>query len=115
MNKVGSSGVASWTEAVQYFLRTYATPSAISNAAAASSNITQEWNEYEKEYADLINEAACRCGNVQSKVEKMTIFVDWLIGTIYTTSARYREDEPRRTMTLERLVQYVRDKGETFR
>ena len=66
------------------FLRTYATTSAIRNATTALWNVTQEWNENERDGAQ-INEATYRCGNDHSEVEKMNIIVGGLIETIHKT------------------------------
>ena len=43
------------------------------------TTITQGWDEDEIAYAARINEAAYRCGNVHSKEEKMTKFVDGIL------------------------------------
>jgi hypothetical protein len=114
-NSSRSGGVSSWPEAVQYLLRTYATPAAIRKATKEFNSVTQEWDEDETTYAARVNEAAYRCGNVHTEDEKMTKFVDGLLGCIRFTVARFRENEPRQQMTLDRLVQYARDEGDAFR
>ena len=45
----------------------------------------------------------------------MTKFVDGLLGVIRFPVARFRENEPRHYMTMDRLVQYARDEGDAFR
>ena len=66
-NSIGTGGVAYWPEAVQYLLRSYATPAAIRRATKELNSITQIWDEDEITHASGINEAAYRCGNVHSE------------------------------------------------
>ena len=69
-NSISTGGVAYWPEAVQYLLRSYATPAAISRATKELNSITQIWDEDKITYASRINEAAYRCGNVHSEEGK---------------------------------------------
>ena len=110
-----SGGITCWPEAVQYLLRTYATPSAIRKATSDLRSVQQLENEDESAYAARVSEAAYRCGNVLTEDEKMTIFVDGLQPEIRTTVARYREDQPRYEMTLERLIHHAQDEGDALR
>jgi hypothetical protein len=110
-----SSGVTCWPEAIQYLLRTYATPSAIRNATAELRNICQSNDEDELTYGARINHAAYRCGNVYDEDERMTFFIDGLRPETRTVVARYRENEFRQDMTMERLVQHAKDSGDSFR
>ena len=103
------------TEAVQYLLRTYATPGAIRRATSDLRTIRQFPDEDESAYAARINEAAYRCGKIHLEDEKMTFFVDGLQPELRTTVARYREDQPRHEMTLERLVHHAQDEGDALR
>lgn len=45
----------------------------------------------------------------------MKIFVDGFSPQIRTVVAHYREDQPRATLTYDRLVQYTRDEGDAYR
>jgi len=114
-NNSRNGGVSCWPEAVQYLLRTYATPAAIRKSTKEFNSVTQDWDEDESTYASRVNEAAYRCGNVHTEDEKMTKFVDGLLGCIRFPVARFRENEPRQQMTLDRLVQYAGDEGDAFR
>ena len=110
-----AGGITAWPEAVQYLLRTYATPGAIRRATSDLRTIRQLPDEDESAYAARINEAAYRCGNIHLEDEKMTFFVDGLQPELRTTVARYREDQPRHEMTLERLVHHAQDEGDALR
>ena len=114
-NSHGTGEVTCWPEAVQHLLRTYATPSAIRRATKDFDGISQVWEEDEAIYASRLNEAAYRCGNVHSESEKMTRSVNGLVGCLRTSVARYRKNEPRHELTMDRLVQYARDEGDTYR
>ena len=90
-----AGGITAWTEAVQYLLRTFATPGAIRRATEDLRTIRQLPDEEESEYAAIINDAAYRCGNIHLEDHKMTFFVDRLQSELSTTAARYREHQPR--------------------
>ena len=107
--------ITAWPEAVQYLLRNYETPGVIRRAASYLRTIRQLPDEDESAYAARINEAAYRCGNIHLEDEKMTFFVDGLQPELRTTVARYREDQPRHEMTLERLVHHAQDEGDALR
>ena len=114
-NGARSGGVTCWSEAVQYFLRTYATPSAIREAVNHLRDIRQLPKETELEYSARLNNAAYRCGNVYDETDKMTFFINGLSPTIRNIVARHRESQPRRSLTYEELVQFARDEGESHR
>ena len=110
-----SGGVSSWPEAIQYFIRTYATPTTLREAVDNLRNLRQERNETETEFSIRINEAAHRCGNVHAENEKMTFFVNGLLPEIQPRVIRFREEQPRYDLTFERLVQTARDEGNATR
>lgn len=110
-NSSRSGGVSSWPEAVQYFIRTYATPATLREAVEQLRNLKQGVNETEMDFATRINQAAYRCGNVHDEVDKMTYFVNGLLPEIQPRVMRFREDQPRYELTFERLVQFARDEG----
>ena len=60
----GSSGLASWSEAVQYLLRTYATDANIEKALSKLRITTQNDGEDEYTYSDRLQHAEQRAGNV---------------------------------------------------
>lgn len=114
-SRSSSGGVSCWPEAVQYLLRTYATPSAIRDAINSLHALKQQANESELDYSARVNIAHYRCGNVFSDTDKMNVFVDGLSSVIRTIVARYRESVPRYELTYERLVQFARDEGDAYR
>lgn len=114
-NATRDSGVTCWPEAVQYFLRTYATPAAIRVAVQEFRGVRQKPDESEMDYAGRVNMAAYRCGNVYAESEKITVFVDGLLPTTQTVVARYRESVSRDELTFDRIANYARDEGDSHR
>lgn len=110
-----TGGISCWPEAVQYVLRTYATPAAIREAVTALRGISQRADENELDFSARLNTAAYRCGNVHTDSDKMTLFVDDLLPETRTIVARFREQQPRYELTYEHLVQYARDEGDACR
>lgn len=110
-----SNGVTCWPEAVQYFLRTYATTNAIRDANHAFRGLKQILHEDEVTFSARVNLAAFKCGNVHDEDEKITVFIDGLNDSVRTVVARFRDNEPRYQMTYERLVQYAKDEGDSYR
>ena len=110
-----SGGVSCWPEAVQYFLRTYATAATISSAIRDLRDIRQQSNETELEYAARINDAAYRCGGVHGETEKMDLFVEGLLPSTRTMVSRHRESQPRWSLTYDSLVRFAREEGENHR
>ena len=108
-------GVTCWPEAVQYMLRTYATPTAMREALETLRDVRQENTETEEDYRKRLNVAIHRCGNVHSEDEKMTLYVDGLAPTIRTVVARHRESVNRREMTFEGLAHFARSEDEVVR
>ena len=111
--------ISSWPEVVNYLLTTYATPSAIRQsirqAVAEFRAVKQGTNELEDVYAQRVNKATYRCGNAFDEHEKITAFVDGLIPEIRNLVARYRESQSRETLSYEKLVQFAKDEGSSFR
>lgn len=76
-NRAKNGAVTCCQEAVNHFLRTYATLGAIGNAANNLRNIRHLPREGETTYGRHINQAAHRCGNVYDETDKMTLFFEW--------------------------------------
>jgi len=108
-------GVTCWPEAIQYLLRTYATPTAMREALEHLRNIRQGEMEAEEEYRKRLNQAIYRCGNVHEEDEKMTYYIDGLSDTIRMVVARYRESIPRRELTFESLCHFARSEDDAHR
>ncbi len=114
-NSANSGGVSCWPEAVQYLLETYATSSSIRDAVNLLRDIRQQATENETQFATRLNKYAYRCANVFDEHQKITFFVNGLPPTIQSLVARYRESQPRHSITFNRLVLYARDEGDACR
>ena len=114
-NGARSGGITRWPELVQYFLTTYATPSAMRESIANLRSLKQKTGEDEAEFGARVNEAAYKCGNAFSEEDKMTFFVDGLHPTTQSIVARYRESQPRKQLSFEQLILHARDEGEAYR
>ena len=110
-----TGAIRSWPDAVQYLLRTYATPASIREAVAKVSSTKQNQGEDETEYSVRLCHAIQRCGNVYDDSRRMTLFINGLIPEIQSVVARYREKNPRDSLQYEDLVQFARDEGITLR
>ena len=69
-NGARSGGITAFPEAVQYLLRTYATPSVLREAVNAVQDIRQQPNEDEVGYSVRLNTACDRCGNAFEEPRK---------------------------------------------
>ena len=114
-NSSRSAGLKYWPEAVQYLLRTYATETAIREAVRDLENIRQSPTEDETAFATRINEAVYRCGNVYDDIEKIGFFINGLREETRTIVQRYRRDQPRYELSYDRIVQFARDEGDSYR
>lgn len=114
-NGARSGGITAFPEAVQYLLRTYATPSVLREAVNAVYDIRQQPNENEMEYSVRLNTACGRCGNAFEEPRKMTFFVNGLLESIRSTVARHRESVPRDELTYQELVSFAKDEGDAHR
>ena len=110
-----AGGIHNWPQAIQYLLQTYATPSAIRQAAQRVQDTKQLPQEDETEFSLRLNNSITRCGNVYDETKRMTLFVNGLIPEIQPMVARYRERSSRTSLRYEELVQYARDEGLSFR
>ena len=110
-----SGGITSFPEAIQYLLRTYATPSALREAVNAVRDIRQQANETENEYNIRLSNACDRCGNAFDEAQKMTFFVNGLMESIRSIVARFRESIPRSELSYTELVSYAQDEGDAHR
>lgn len=114
----GSGAIRSWPEAVQWLLRTYATPAALREAVKAFRSLEQKPEEEETDYGNRVLLASHRCGDVFTDAEQMSAFVDGLLKTTRTLVARHRESmarERRSELTFSDLVSYAQDQGDAFR
>ena len=110
-----SGGVTCWPEAIQYFLTTYATPTAIREAVNQTRSLKQHPNEDKTQYSCRLNQAVYRCGNVFEESDKMSFFINGLLPEIQSIVARYREETPRSYLRYDKLVQFARDEGQAQR
>ena len=108
-------GISCWPEAVQYLLRTYATPAAIRDAIQNLRETRQKPGETETAFSVRLNEACFRCGNVYPEWEKMTLFIDGLDPAIRSVVARHREQTSRKELSFEQLVHFAQDEGDSLR
>ncbi|CAN8062282.1 unnamed protein product [Agarophyton chilense] len=106
-------GDNSWTEAVQYLLRSYATSNAIHQAILDLRDVTQKPEEGKAEYSSRLNKASVRCGNVHSTEDKITLYIDGLDPSIKSLVARYREKHGR--VSFLELVQFAKAEGDAAR
>ena len=109
----GDGGVTNWPEAVQYLLRSYATNGAIRQATLALRDTKQREGETETQYDTRLNRAFHRCGNVHSREDRISYFVDGLLPAIKDLVARHREAHAR--CSYLELVSYAKAEGEAYR
>ena len=114
-SRSGAGGLTKWPEAVQYLLRTYATDREIQEAVEELESLRQSSNEDEDAFASRVGLAAYRCGGVHSESEKITIYTNGLQPAIRPIVSRFRRNQPRSTLTFERVVSYARDEGDAHR
>ena len=113
MGRSDDGGVRCWPEAVQYLLRTYATPSHLREALSSLRDTRQRDNEDERSFSTRLSKAVARCGHVHSREEKITLYVDGLSPTIKSLVSRYHEK--RRRATFLDVVQYAEIEGDAYR
>ena len=106
-------GVTCWPEAVQYLLRSYATPNAIRGAITALRELKQRSHESEEHYSTRLTQAILTAGSVHSAEAKKDIFVDGLISAIRAVCTRHRERHPGETYL--QLLEHARAEGESYR
>lgn len=80
-----------WPEAIQYFLRRYATASALHEVLDDLRNVHQKPDEVEEEYFKRLNKAVFRFGNFRNDYEKVTLYMDGLSDTIRMVVSCYHE------------------------
>lgn len=110
-----SGGIYNWPSAVNHFLATYATPSAIRDAIHIYRNLRQRPNESEIAFSSRVNQASYRCGNVFDEDDRMTTFVNGLSPTIRSLVARHRETPAAQHLSFTALTQFARDEGLAYR
>ena len=101
--------MTSWPAAVEHLLSTYATSSAIREASNKLHDIRQLATEEETDFAARVNDSTYRCGNVHDETAKITFFINGLNPVIRSIVARYRESQPRRSLTFDAVVLFARD------
>ena len=109
----GGSGIASWPEAVQYLLQTYATDLAIERSIEATQSLRQQVGEDEKAYSARFTLAEQRCGNVHRWRERKLLFIDGLTGAIKPLVARYNRQS--RQATYLDIVEFAYEEGVAHR
>ena len=114
-NGARAGGITAYPEAIQFFLRTYATPSVLREAVNAVRNINQSINENELEYGVRIDEACDKCGNAFTESQKITFYVNGLLESIRTDVANYRESQSRDELKYQELVSKAKDYGDSHR
>lgn len=110
-----NGGVSSWPEAVQYLLRTYATPNAVREAVANLQSSVQKPAQSETLYVIRITHACIRCGNVYPQREKVTFFIDGIDATVSPLVAKHRERQKRDKTNFELIMHYAPDEGDARR
>ena len=89
------------------------TSNAILEATLSLRDVSLNSGETEIQYSNRLNQAELRCGNVHSREEKMTMFVNGLDPAIEPLVARHRESHPK--ITYLELVHFARDEGNANR
>lgn len=79
------------SEAVQYLLRTYETPTEIREAVSLRRAIWQKENETNLEFRARLKISPYRFGNVQTNAENRSLFFDGLHKTTRAIVERNRE------------------------
>lgn len=90
-------------------------PNAIRNETQAFRNVKQHLHEDEHAFAARVNISDFRYGDVHYEYEKMKVLVHGLDNRIRTVLARFRPNEAMYDMTFERLVQFSKDEGDSYR
>lgn len=103
--------ISCWPEAIQFLLKTYATPSVLREAMIHARKLSQGAKEPETAFGTRVSKAYNRIDNVIPVSEKMTMFFYGLSELTCTANARYPQEHPVPDMTYERLVHFVQDEG----
>ena len=109
----GGNGIASWAEAVQYLLQTYATDRAIEEAIRAMEALSQRADEDEKQFAARFTLAEQRCGNVHRWSDRKLLYIDSLHGSIKPLVARFNRNS--RRATFHDVVEFAFEEGSAQR
>lgn len=101
-------------EAIQHFLRTYASASAMRKVLEHLRNIGQVEKVVKEEYEDRLNQTVFRCGNVHRENEKIAVYIDNPFDIIRTVVACYCESVHRRELTFESLAHFAKSEDEPY-
>lgn len=106
-------GVTWWPEAVQYFLRSYATNIAFQQAVLTLQYTRQCAGEPETEYSVPLIKAFHRCGSLYRARENCTMFMDGLDPVVRSLDTRFWKDK--RRITYLELFQPTKVQDDAFR
>lgn len=95
-------------------LYTYATEQATRESAEHFENLRRSFNADKNSFTSRGGVSAYRCGNVQTKVEKIAVFVNVLLPAIRYIFSRFRSEQLRTMLIFDRIVSYARDEGDFY-
>lgn len=108
----GTDGLPYWPEAVQYFLRTYATGTVISKETTYLEEIPKNANETKSLFASRITDDAYRCGNIHGNNENIIILTKGLLPEVRPIFEQFRAKDQRYSMTFNHVVKFARYEGD---
>lgn len=83
--------VSSWPEALQYLLRSYGTPQAISEALAALQDIKEKRSQSERDYGDKVNQEFRRWEGAHAVDDRISTYIEVPLSAIRPLGSRFRE------------------------
>lgn len=113
-SRSSTGSITCWPEAIPYFLRTYNTPSEVLKAFIVLYATREKVGETELVFGTRLNLESYRRRNVHADLQWMNIFIYGLLRTTRTILPRYRESQPRNTMTYEVFVQSALEDGDAY-
>ena len=90
-------------------------PAAIRNATNELRNVRQTPDEDELAFGARMNHAAYHFGNIHEDDEIITFFIDGLRAETTKLVTRFRENQYRKYLKFERIIQFAQDEGGYFR
>lgn len=105
--------MTSWPEAVQYLLRLYGTPQAISEVRSKLKTMKQGNARYVSDYGGTVNEEFMRCGGVYNMQYRISICIDGLMAATQTLVSRFRKATKKATYL--DIIQFTSDEGKAYR
>lgn len=115
VNPQDIGGIVHWSESVQHLLTAYATKNAITEIMEYFNDICQMENENETTFVARLNNGAYSCGNVNDEDEEVTIYVKRLFLALTKIVQRFRNANPSSELTMERIVQFACEEGDSYR